>query len=545
MITYEGIDRNFGFLVLEVRRQLESTHQLMDQPGDALTRSILSRDNYIDTLKSLIEKKCISYFRHTPTIDRHSANLVTAIGVATSNLERIADFCVNIVTHVGKLTNHDVLERFAWRAYFDELFIVIGMVTDSFASPDTSAALRICRSEQVLDDLFQRDTDLIRTALRTGEDTDDLLACLYVFHYLERISDSMLNIGEAVLLAATGEKLKLHEYLRLQEALGMAVPGTDIDDYKIDVAWETRSGCRIAKIEEKDEEGDLEAIFKKGHASKLRRERANIAMWDDVMPGLPPKVLEFREDEEDATLLLEFLDGYTLRDMLVNGEPETISMAMGHLERALRTCWLATRENKPVQAKFIEQARGRLDEVLRLHPSFDGAALRVGSLVVQSLRELLDEAREIEESMAAPFTVLIHGDLNTDNIIYAHRNQRIHFIDLHRSRPFDYVQDVSVFLVSNFRMPVFESSVRETLDEVTQRFYLFAKEFAARNEDDTFSARLALGLARSFVTSTRFEVDPQFAQVMYQRCVYLLESIIRHRDKPWSTYVLREDLLSY
>ncbi|MGD2108616.1 MAG: PhoU family transcriptional regulator, partial [Phycisphaerae bacterium] len=77
MITHEGIDRNFQFLVLEVRKQLETTAQLLEAPSESLLRSVLSRDNYTDTLKGLIEKRCVAYFRHTPTIDKFSANLVS------------------------------------------------------------------------------------------------------------------------------------------------------------------------------------------------------------------------------------------------------------------------------------------------------------------------------------------------------------------------------------------------------------------------------------------------------------------------------------
>jgi hypothetical protein len=49
---------------------------------------------------------------------------------------------------------------------------------------------------------------------------------------------------------------------------------------------------------------------------------------------------------------------------------------------------------------------------------------------------------------------------------------------------------------------------------------------AADQGDRTYGARLALGLARSFVTSTRFEIDETFAGEMYSRAVYLLEKIV-------------------
>jgi tRNA A-37 threonylcarbamoyl transferase component Bud32 len=375
--------------------------------------------------------------------------------------------------------------------------------------------------------LYQADYERTEVALQSGQNVSDQLACLYISHYLERMGDALLNVGEALLFAATGEKLKFHDYVRLRETLSTRVPDVPVTECGLDFAWETRSGCRIAKVEDKSTAGaELEAIFKKGHLSKLRKERENIARWEDVMPGLPPKVLEFREGEKDAALLLEFLEGFTLRDLIFDGQDARIAEAMACLEGTLRTVWRATKHDQPVSPGFIDQVASRIDDVLRLHPDFATACCEVGSLSLASLEELLEEARNVERRFNAPFTVLAHGDLNTDNIIYNHDENKIHLIDLYRSSETDYVQDLSVFLVSNFRIPVFEGPTRDVLNRVTLRGYEFGLAFAAEMNDETFTERLMLGLARSFITSTRFEVDADFAKAMYMRAVYLLEKMI-------------------
>lgn len=546
MITYEGIDRNFGFMILEVRKQLETVHRLVQQSNGELIRTVLSRDNYIDTLKSLIERKCISYFRNNPTIDKFSANLVTAINVAATNLERIADFCVNVGLHVQRLTDPQFLMRFAYRSYFTELLEAIALVNDSLSGRDTALALRLCRAEATLNQLYERDFEQIRQSLRGGGDTDNLLTALYIFHYLERMGDSLLNIGEAVLFAATGEKLKLHDYVRLKEALQSFQPDASMGNYSIEFSWETRSGCRIAKVEERGENGsDLEAIFKKGHLDKLKQEEMNIRRWEKVLPGVPPQILQFREGEQDAALLLEFLDGFTFRDLVLNAEKRMVEQAQKELEGALDRAWQQTRVNQPVRAEFIKQTKSRLDDVFRLHPEFGSGGYRVGTLELSSLEALLARCEEVEQAIPAPFSVLIHGDLNTDNIIFNHREGSIHFIDLHRSRESDYVQDISVFLVSNFRMPVFHGGVRDTLNGVASGFHDFARDFAKRQGDTAFAVRLALGLARSFLTSTRFEVDGEFAKMMYLRAVYLLERVAEHAPGPWDRFELSTDVLLY
>ena len=109
----------------------------------------------------------------------------------------------------------------------------------------------------------------------------------------------------------------------------------------------------------------------------------------------------------------------------------------------------------------------------------------------------------------------------------------------------DYVQDVSVFLISVFRLPVFDHRTRRRLNWSIMDFFEFARKFSVENRDETFEARLALGLGRSFFTSTRFELNRKFARKMYMRSVYLLERLTEHQGRPWSEFVLPGEVLIY
>ncbi|MGB5339492.1 MAG: hypothetical protein WBO06_10400, partial [Gammaproteobacteria bacterium] len=51
-------------------------------------------------------------------------------------------------------------------------------------------------------------------------------------------------------------------------------------------------------------------------------------------------------------------------------------------------------------------------------------------------------------------------------------------------------------------------------------------EFARKSGDRTFELRLALGLARSFATSTRFILDNTLAHAMFMRSRYLIEQVL-------------------
>jgi aminoglycoside phosphotransferase (APT) family kinase protein len=163
---------------------------------------------------------------------------------------------------------------------------------------------------------------------------------------------------------------------------------------------------------------------------------------------------------------------------------------------------------------------------------------------VRGLTELLETRRHLDEELEAPFSVLGHGDFNLDNVIFNPKDDSVHFIDLYRSRRMDYVQDVSVFLVSNFRVPVFRPRRRAPLNRVIELLLAFARDFAQAEEDATFEARLALGLVRSFVSSTRFEIRRSFAEEMLRRAVYLLERLDGPREE-LARFRLPRDVLFY
>ena len=118
--------------------------------------------------------------------------------------------------------------------------------------------------------------------------------------------------------------------------------------------------------------------------------------------------------------------------------------------------WEATYRPATKESDYVAQIRSRLGDVKRLHPSFFCRGKRIGSISIASLEELIDEMVVVEQSLAAPFTVLIHGDFNANNVIYDDEQDRIHFIDLYRSGDGDFLQDASVFLVSCLRLPVFD-----------------------------------------------------------------------------------------
>ncbi|MEW6741863.1 MAG: PhoU domain-containing protein [Planctomycetota bacterium] len=529
-LSLAGVQENFRFLVLEVTRQLDGARRVLERYDRDLVDSIKARDDYADNLKTIIERKCFALTRASDASDKSLTEWLRALDVSTSNLERIADFCVNVVRQATHLINREFIHNYDFRGPLAEIAQSLALVVDALFHRDVKKALAICRCEFTLDRVYQETFAKIVAELKTGQNIEDLLTTLFVFRYFERAGDALLNIGEAIISAAVGERLKIHQYQALEESLEASKLELTRSSLSVEPLAETRSGCSVGRVDERRSAPGAHpsVIFKEGQRSKLLQERDSLQRWAEVIPGLVPHVYAFHEHGENASVLLEFLRGQTLQEVVLHREPAGLFAALGALASTLETIWVKTRANGPLVAGYIQQIEARLEDVYRVHPEFREWRGRIGTLEIPPLEEMLAAARPVEERVLSPFTVLVHGDLNTDNIIYDESKRSVHFIDVHRSSHKDYLQDISVFLVSNFRLPIFEKRLRERLNLVNTKFYDFTRDFAHRAGDSLFEPRIALGVARSFMTSTRFTLDAPFAKEMYQRARYLLEKLLEH-----------------
>lgn len=539
MLTFEGLEENFRFLVIEVEKQVEATFRFLRNVFDeSLYRKIVEKDDYIDNLKAIIENESFSLIHREKDADRRRVNHIRSVNVICVNLERIADFCVNIVRQTDHLKDPSFLVKYPHLEIFREIRKSLSLVRASLETNDISGALAICKSEAILDAHYKKTFDEIMEKLGEGRDVPDLITVLFIFRYLERIGDSLLNIGEAIIFAVLGEKIKIERFDALKTTLAKAGLSDSLSEGDFTAIWGTRSGCHIGRLES----GDVPKIYKEGTVSKISAERDNLKKWDSFLPGIVPKIFDYRQNGEKATILVEFVSGRTLDEIILASRDEVLDTAILRLSQILGIVWSNSREAGCVKTDYMGQLESRLDAVERVHPAFIRQEMSMGSARIVSTRNLINICRRIESRMAAPMSVFIHGDFNVNNLLYNEEKQTVHFIDLHRSRRADYLQDVSVFLISNFRLPVFESSLRKRINRVIREIFDFAFDFARKNRDETFEARLALALARSFFTSTRFELNHDFARSMNLKAHFLMESLAAH-NRSWESYSLPREIL--
>jgi len=537
---------NLKFILLEVSQQVEETRECLDCGGDPeRLAAIISRDEYIDSLKVYVENKCFALiFSNSSVKVQSDADLVRAINTITGNLERIADHSVNIAKQIPYFKDKEFIKDYDYEHFFEIITLNLKRVSRALFEQDLHLARKICTSESKLDRAYKRAFDKILKELTKGKQVENLITTIFVLRYLERIGDCLLNIGEAIIFSVIGEKLKLSQFEFLEETLA-EVDDLKIEEINFEGVWGTRSGCRIGLIQATNADGvEKDYVFKEGLKGKIETERDKIKLWNDLKPGITAKVLDFKTKGEYASILVDFLKGETIQHYLIQGDTKQLNVSFDALESALHELWHSTiKPDIHPLCDSMKQLTNRIKEVLRVHPNYALPEVRIGGQKFDSLETRLHDLQSKFKDVAAPFAVMTHGDFNLDNVFYDPADQSIRFIDVHRSDFGDYVGDVAVFLVSQFRLKIFEDETRTRIEDSTARFLSFARAFAAEHQDDTFDVRLALGLIRNLTTSTRFEFHPELAQGMFHRALYLMDNLLELQ--PGQPYVIPDSIFVY
>ncbi|MCB1858460.1 MAG: phosphotransferase [Gammaproteobacteria bacterium] len=533
MLIPKDIRENLRFLTIEVGAQVSHLQTFFETASVTVAKRILDRSGYAYNLKIRVHNSCLGYGARRKEGDVEPLALRALEYIAT-DLERIAELCRDCVHEMGYMDDKRCLRSADYCPMFKRLQKGIALVDRLVEDNDTGLALKLGRIEAQLDRGYRKLKRRYTDDLKQKHHTEDLISALFIAHLIEQMGDALLNISEAIISANLGQPVSTDRYHSIRASVERLANESPVGNFVVESIAETRSGSGISGIGRPagaQDEGFV-AIYKDGGKQKLKEEREGVMSWHEIYPGLAPRILAYKKRGESASLLIEHLAGLTFEQILLHEPGPLLASAMGQLESTLKSVWNETLTRKPVRANYLGQLRQRLDGVYRLHPEFKQGKSRINGYRIPAFEALLEKAEKYEAEILAPFSVYIHGDFNVDNIIYDPMENKISFIDLHRSCYMDYVQDISVFMVSNYRLQVLDPPSRRRIMEVAGQCYRFAGDFAASNGDSSFEIRLALGLARSFVTSTRFILDKALARAMYLRARFLLdksiEALTRH-----------------
>jgi aminoglycoside phosphotransferase len=519
----KGIRDNLRFLQVETGSQTEHLQSFFGNCSPSIARRILDRSGYASSLRDRIHDSC---YREIADAKARKAAILRTVQQIATELLRISELCSDCVRQFSHL---DEQQRRCRKDFSDDLQQVIeaiGSIDDALQEGNTQQALRIGRIERRLDRSFRRHLKQFTTRMQRSKHPQRLIAGLFVAQAIEQMGDALLGIGEAIISCNLGQPVDLQRYRMLLDSvpeLGDEAAASGLELRRI---AETRSGSGISALSGRSDDGDYRAIVKDGARRKLKEEHQSVRSWHEIYPGLAPRILSYKKRGQSAALLIEHLAGQTFEQIVLHESDSLVAEALKRLGKTCRAVWKETRTDERVSAAYMDQLQQRMPDVYAVHPEFRQDRSRLCGTVIPSFEQKMRQAGKLEARLQAPFSVYIHGDFNVDNVIYDPLDKRINFIDLHRSDYMDYVQDVSVFMVSNYRLHVLDRPLRRRIHEVAREFCATARRFARKSGDATFEMRLALALARSFATSTRFILDKSLAGGMFLRARYLLDRVL-------------------
>jgi phosphate uptake regulator len=521
----EDLGQDLAMMARVVQSQLSAAMTAFFQRDLTLAEKVIEKDDQVDNLLGYLEEQCFQRIAGEPPGSPRSRRLQGVFRVAL-NLEKLGDYAVNIAeqaVHASRLERRPM--PFDLAGPSRSALAALDEVVSAFTHASAERAKHACRCETELDRQYRQALDIaFRRLGGSGQDPAFIITHLFVAKFLERVGDSILNIGETTLFILTGERLKLHQYLHLEEMVG-TVAGEATGDAALDFRqiWGGISGARVVRVS-LGEGGPL--IWKEGAEKKIEEEIREMEEWNRIIPDLVPDVKARIHRDGRESFLGHYLDGVLVRDVYLTRPWTDKVRVTRRLLETIKDIWLITARPEPPRVEYARQIRDRLPDLYGIHPSLEAlrrTEVRVFGIPHWSLPALLGRLAAMEAGLAPPVTVRIHGDFNTNNVVYDERRDRVHFVDVHRSGPGDYAQDIGVFLVSNIRNPIQDAGARADMDRLNRLVQGFAQEFARLVGDEHFDRRLLLSQARSLITSGRLVADREFAQSLYLQGVRLLE----------------------
>ena len=523
----QSILDNLHFLATEVGSQLENLSDFLQSGAPTYAQRVLDRSGYAHNLMSRIHSGCQNVALQQKLNNQQLMRL-RALETVSVELDMVAGLCRDAVNEreIRRCKDKRINKNFL--KMLNGAITGVGMIVSAIEADDTRIALKIAKTEARIAKGYHKIHRYITGHKQKNRcNMESALSLVVMAYSINKVGRSIRRISEVVISSSLGRPMSLEQYHSMKASVTHLL-GDDADqEMLIERIAETRSGSGISGITlPEDDEGSFSAIYKDGKKNKLKEERDGVESWHEIYPGLAPKILSYKKRGESAALLIEHLAGLTFEQILLHEPQRQIDKAFKHLTRTLESVWGGTRTNKKVSGQFMPQLQRRLKDVYAVHPEFSQPGQQLGELKIVSFNRLVEKAANVERRYKAPFSVYIHGDFNLDNIIFDPLEKRINFIDLHRSCYMDYLQDISVFMVSIYRLQILDPVLRGRMLQVAIRFYHFAVAYAQKAGDEDFEIRLAFALGRSFATSTRFILDKSLSHALFVRARFLLELAI-------------------
>ena len=189
-----------------VEERVRMAMRAIETRDSGLAQKIIDKDHEIDEAEMEIEEECLKILAlHQPVaVD---LRFISAVIKINNDLERIGDEAVNIAQRVGNLSKREGLHvPFDYSLMAEKTQIMLKCSLDAVVNMDLDMAVKVCVSDDEIDDLQNKAYDVIKKAMHAHPDRIGyLINLLLISRHLERVADHATNIAEEVVYMKEGE----------------------------------------------------------------------------------------------------------------------------------------------------------------------------------------------------------------------------------------------------------------------------------------------------------------------------------------------------
>lgn len=174
-----------------------------------LAEKIIAMDHEVNGHEVAIDEKCLELLALRQPAGRDLRFITLALKIVT-DLERIGDKCANMAKRARQLNQEPPLKPYVdipRMAHWVEQMIKEAL--DAFVRGDAELAAKVCKDDQMVDDLNQQvQRELYTYMLEDPATISRAMRLTYISKSLERIADHATNIAEMVVFMVKGKDIR-------------------------------------------------------------------------------------------------------------------------------------------------------------------------------------------------------------------------------------------------------------------------------------------------------------------------------------------------
>jgi phosphate transport system protein len=186
----------------------DAVKSLVDRDTE-LAEQIIAMDHEVNGHEVAIDERCLELLALRQPTGRDLRFITLALKIVT-DLERIGDKCANMAKRARQLNQEPPLKPYidipAWQHWVE---VMIKEALDAFVRGDDVLAVKVCKDDQMVDDLNEQvQRELYTYMIEDPSTISRAMRLTYISKSLERIADHATNIAEMVIFMVKGKDIR-------------------------------------------------------------------------------------------------------------------------------------------------------------------------------------------------------------------------------------------------------------------------------------------------------------------------------------------------